>query len=390
MTDRINVAIIGGGVVGCWIALEAARQHDGVFLFERNPGITSGENQSSRNSGVNHAGVYYDRATRPLKAAFCVEGNRLWYEFCEKYDLACRAVGKLMVAVSEEEDGVLDVYLKRALENNVPGVRKITGDEVREREPNVRAYSALFLPSSGIFDPAGLLYKVHALAANHGVQFITGTEVIGLQAVGEGVMIRLRYPDKAEDDILAETVINATGVHAVDVARLIDPDFPIRSALVRGDALKFYCTRRPELHINGMNIYPTPIVVDTPTGKQFTVGVHLTPTFDLDRDGRHVIGKTVTLGPKLVPVRHAEDYRTPVPPCSMFLENLSFFPGLQPDDLEPHQSGIQARLNGYPDFYIQRDRRLPSVIHLVGIDSPGFTAAPALAKHVARMLTDDA
>jgi glycerol-3-phosphate dehydrogenase len=125
--------------------------------------------------------------------------------------------------------------------------------------------------------------------------------------------------------------------------------------------------------------------VDTPTGKQHTVGVHLTPTFDLV-DGRFVIGDTVTVGPKLIPVEHLNDYQTPVPPPDVFLESMGFFPALDSRDLEPHQSGIQARLNGHPDFYIEWNRKAGKVLHLVGLDSPGLTSAPAIAKHVRAMI----
>jgi glycerol-3-phosphate dehydrogenase len=104
-------------------------------------------------------------------------------------------------------------------------------------------------------------------------------------------------------------------------------------------------------------------------------------------DGEIRIGDTVTAGPKLIPVAHFEDYSsTPVPPPEAFLEDMAFFPDLTAADLEYHQGGIQARLEGYHDFYIRPDRSTEKVIHLLGIDSPGLTAAPAIAKYVVKML----
>jgi glycerol-3-phosphate dehydrogenase len=103
--------------------------------------------------------------------------------------------------------------------------------------------------------------------------------------------------------------------------------------------------------------------------------------------GEISIGDTVTVGPKLIPVAHFEDYNsTPVSPPEAFLENMAFFPDLTTADLEYHQGGIQARLDGYHDFYIKPDRNNRRVIHLLGIDSPGLTAAPAIAKYVANLL----
>jgi len=385
VSEGVDIAIIGGGIVGCSLAWELSKARGNIFVFEKNAGVTRGENQSSRNSGVLHAGIYYDRQTRPLKARFCVEGNDLWYDFCRKHDLPCLRTGKMIVAADNAESRMLDSYLKRSAENRVPGVRKISGSEVKQLEPNVRAHSALLVPTTGIVDPTSLVYKLFVLAGNAGVRFMTGTTVTSLTQEDKGVGLRIRYRDGREDEVLAGCVINSAGVQAVGVARMSDPDFPIKSALVRGDSLKFYRTRRPELYLKGMNVYPAPIMVDTPTGLQHTVGIHLTPTFDL-KDGRMEIGDTVTLGPKLVPIAHLNDLQTPTPPPQEFLENLNFFPALTASDLDEHQVGVQARLDGYPDFYIEPDRVNRRIIHLVGIDSPGLTAAPAIAKYVVRLM----
>ena len=388
MSEKINIAIIGGGIIGCWVALELAKGQQDIYVCEKNPGITKGENQSSRNSGVLHAGIYYEQKIRPLKARLSVEGNHLWYEFAQNYQLPCKKTGKLIVAIDEAEDRILDKYLQQAKINRVPNVRKIGSEEIRQLEPNVRAYSALLVPSSGIADPSALLHQVYASASNRGVIFMTETEVVNLELTNGEVIVHIRYRDGQEDRIRTNTVINAAGVHAVDIARMIDPQIPVKSALIRGDSYKFYRNRRPELYLKGMNVYPTPITLETPTGRHHTVGVHLTPTFDRI-NGELIIGDTVTAGPKLIPVTHFEDYSTPAPPPESFLENMAFFPHLSAQDLEYHQSGIQARLDGHHDFYIKPDRRINQVIHLLGIDSPGLTAAPAIAKMVANMLASD-
>jgi L-2-hydroxyglutarate oxidase LhgO len=388
LSEKINIAIIGGGIIGCCMALELAKDREDIYVFEKNPGITRGENQSSRNSGVLHAGIYYEQAIRPLKARLCVEGNRLWYEFAQKYRLPCRQTGKLIVAIDEAESRMLDQYLQQANVNGVPGVRKIGADEVRQLEPNVSAQSALLVPTSGIIEPTALLHQVYASASNRGINFMSETEVVDLELAERHISVCIRYRDGREDRVRANIVINTGGVHAVDIARMIDPKIPINPALIRGDSYKFYRNRRPQLFLREMNVYPTPITVNTPTGQHHTVGVHLTPTFDTV-DGEMTIGATVTVGPKLIPVTHVEDYKTPVPPPEAFLENMDFFPDLTTADLEYHQGGIQARLDGYHDFYIRRDRNTKRVIHLLGIDSPGLTAAPAIAKYVCSALKSD-
>lgn len=385
MSEKINIAIIGGGIVGCWVALELSKSESDVFLFEKNPGITQGENQSSRNSGVNHAGLNYDSTTRPLKARFCVEGNRLWEEFCGIHSLPFVKVGKLMVAMTDSEECQLDLYYKRAIENGVPGVQKISEFQAREIEPNVKARSALLIPSSGIFEPTSLLRQVYFIAANQGVQFMTGTEVIGLHLEYDHPKMQIRYRDGSADWITPRQVINAAGVNAVDIARMVDPDFHLKTALIRGDSMKFNRGARQELYLRGTNVYPTPITVNTPFGAQHTVGVHLTPTFDYE-NGNFVIGGTVMVGPKLTPVNRVDDFQTPMPDPEVFVQDTKFFPGLKAADLSPNFSGVQARLDGYPDFYLARDRSCSDIIHLVGVDSPGFTSAPAIARYVAANL----
>ena len=383
MSEGINIAIIGGGIVGCWVALELSKTQNDIFLFEKNQGITQGENQSSRNSGVNHAGLNYDITTRPIKARLCVEGNRIWEEFCSQHSLPFFKVGKLMVAQNESEENDLEIYLRRSSEYGVPGVRRISEDDVREFEPNLSAKSALYVPTSGIFEPTSLLRQVYFLASNNGVQFMPSTQVTRLRFEDGRAIMEISYRDGVTEWIAPRIIINSAGVQAVNLARMIDSAFPLKAALIRGDSMKFYRTSRAELHLNGMNIYPTPQTVQTPFGPQHTVGVHITPMFDY-HDGNFVIGNTFMVGPKLIPVTREDDFETPMPNPEVFVQNTRFFPQLRAEDLSPNFSGIQARLDGYPDFYIGRDRICSNVIHLCGIDSPGFTSAPAIASYIAK------
>ena len=238
MSAKINVAIIGGGIIGCCVALELAKDREDIYVFEKNPGITRGENQSSRNSGVLHAGIYYEQDIRPLKGRLCIEGNRLWNEFARKYQLPCKQTGKLMVANDEAESRMLEKYLLQAKANGVPGVRKISAEEVRQLEPNVCAHSALLVATSGIVDPTALLRQVYASASNRGANFMSETEVVDFELSDGEVIVHIRYRDGRQDCVRANTVINAAGVHAVDIARMIDPQIPIKPALIRGDSYK--------------------------------------------------------------------------------------------------------------------------------------------------------
>jgi L-2-hydroxyglutarate oxidase LhgO len=386
LSSEIPIAIIGGGVIGCAVALELSLRYEGIFLFEKNLGITQGENQSSRNSGVIHSGIYYDQETRPQKAILCVEGNRLLYEFCQRHQVPALKTGKLIVATTAEEDSILDLYLERARENGLSGVEKITGPLVGELEPNVRAKSALLVPSAGIVEPTSLVYRLHTLAQQEGVQFMVETEVMDLHSDGDWIEITVRYRDGAMDKIRARAVINAAGVDAARMARLLNQTSPYELDPVRGESYKFYAHKRPELNLAGMNIYPTPESVITPSGRHFTVGIHLTPTF-ADVAWPSSLGSTITIGPKLVPVENRNHKTGNWSPAKIFVKKVRpFFPGLREEDLIWHQAGVQARLKNCPDFVIRADPQYPHFINLLGIDSPGLTAALAIARQVASMV----
>ncbi len=386
MSSEALIAIIGGGVVGCAVARELSRRYKGIFLFEKNPGITKGENQSSRNSGVIHSGIYYDQKTRPEKAFLCVEGNRLLYDFCNHHQVPALKTGKLIVATTGEEERILDLYLDRAKENGVSGVKKIPGQKVSELEPNVMAQSALMVPSAGIVEPTALVYRLHTLAHQAGVQFMMETKVMELYGDHDSLGVTLQYRDGATDHIRAGAVINAAGVDADQVARLLNPNSPYELDPVRGESYKFYGHRRQELKLAEKNIYPTPESVITPQGHHFTVGIHLTPTFK-DLSYPPSLGSTITVGPRLVPVEDRTAWVGDWSPAKFFAEKVqSYFPGLRENDLIRHQAGLQARLKGYPDFAIHADPQYPRLINLVGIDSPGLTASLAIARRVAEMV----
>jgi L-2-hydroxyglutarate oxidase LhgO len=374
---------VGGGVVGCAIAQELSGNHnEDIFLIEKNPGITQGENQSSRNSGVIHSGIYYDQESRPNKARLCVEGNRLLYDFCIRHKVPAIKTGKLIVATSKEEEDVLDFYLGQAKKNLVPGVKRISGSKVWELEPNVRAISALIVPTAGIVEPTTLVYRLYTLASKKGVQFLTGTEVVGLEGDSDYIRLNIRYPDGNMDQVMARIIINAAGIDTDRLARMVNPSSTYELDPIRGDIYKFYGHKRPELALKGMNVYPTPVSVTTPYGRHFTVGIHLTPTIG-NISYPPVLGSTITVGPKLVPIEDRTAWTGTPTPASLFSEKISsFFPGIHKDDLIWHQAGLQARLKEYPDFIIESDSSQPNMINLLGIDSPGLTSCLAIARRV--------
>ena len=155
-----RVYIIGAGVVGCAIAYTLSKNKNfEIVVLEKNK-IIPGLNQSSRNAGVVHAGIYYSKDEEPLKARLCVEGNKLLYELCEKEGIPHKKVGKLIVATSELEKEYLDYFYESAVANDVPGIKKLSKKEINKLEPNISAIYALYLPTSGIVDVDRLILRL--------------------------------------------------------------------------------------------------------------------------------------------------------------------------------------------------------------------------------------
>jgi L-2-hydroxyglutarate oxidase LhgO len=387
-----QITIIGGGVIGCAIAYELSKlPRKEIFVLERNGEIKN--NQSLRNSGVIHAGIYYPKNKEPLKAQFCVKGNRLLYDFCKEYEVPHKKTGKLVVATCEREEEYLDDILRTALDNDVP-ITKISGDEAKKMEPNVCVSSALYIPTSGIIEPSKLIATLEKLAKDNGVFFAPGNEVCGVNAkinLFEVISKCGNSMEKFETNIL----INAAGLYSDDIAKMINPESPYVMDPIRGESAKFY-TIRKNIFV-GMNVYPAPHGIDS-TGKKMevtldeykklldekkvsrTVGVHLTPTFDITNNKQ-----TVSIGPAPRGKVGKEDYGSELPlhPEKYYFERVKdFFPNLKSEDIELYQAGIRAKLKNYNDFVIERDPKYPGCINLIGIDSPGLTSSLAIAEYV--------
>ncbi len=388
------VTIIGSGIIGTAIAYELSSiiGNEATCLLERNTSFP-GENQTSRNSGVVHAGIYYSPSTTPLKARLCVEGNKLLYEFCRNYNLPAKETGKLVVATNPAEDKSLEDLLLQSQANGVPGVEKISSGQAREIEPTIYAYSALSVPTSGIVEPTSVLRKLRELSRAY---LLLGTTVEKIIPQTEEFIVKVFSLGTGKSEFSTKYVINAAGLYSDEVAKMVNPDFPLTIFPVRGEAAKFYQSRE-DIRIQ-RNIYPVPAWYEKPDStKHLTLGVHLTPTFSLDREGdfikehgAFVLGTEVTVGPlnrKRGGEVNKEDYGTDLAPPASFRDEIQkYFPKIQVDDLQLHQTGIQAVLSNSQDFHIAPDQKYPHLINVVGISSPGLTASLAIAKYVRNIL----
>jgi len=402
MSEEIYITIIGGGVIGCAIAYEISKESKkNIVVIEKNNQI-KGENQSSRNSGVIHAGIYYSKHIEPLKARLCVEGNSLIYEFCNKYNIPHKKTGKLVAATNQLEEEYLEDTYRIAIENKVPGVKIIDCKEVKKLEPNVKALSALYVPTSGIIDSTSLTDRLYRIAESSGAMFLTGNEVVQIEPLKDAFQITIKSNDGTVEIFKTEILINSAGLYSDEIAKMLNSDSPYEMNPIKGESAKFYRTKRDDISVNGFNIYPVPFgfMADGQRlnvhFKQFqklyheskinkSVGVHLTPTLDI-KGNNYSIGDTVTIGPAYSKPDGKEDYK-PNRDEKYFLNMINpLFPNLTSEDISLHQTGIRAKLKNHSDFIIERDSKYQNCINLIGMDSPGLTSSLAIAKYVKQLL----
>lgn len=366
MADTVNIVVIGGGVIGLAVLAELAQHYEDVFLLEAAPRVGLGA--STRNSGVIHAGIYYQLGS--LKAFHCVRGAQMLYEFCPQHNIPHQRIGKLIVADSLDQLPELEALKQRGEANGVAGLQIVDRAFIRDYEPNVASPVALYSPNSGIVEAEELVKTLARLAKERGAHILTDTQLIGaeVKADSNGSLALLRTQ---REEFAARVVINSAGLYADEVARLFGYDkYTIHPC--RGEYAEVLPSRRELVkHL----VYPLPM----PSGHG--LGVHFT---------RNTAGG-LTLGPNARYRTAKDDYEDDRTPLDDFYESgVRIVPSLRREDLRLGYTGLRARLpaehdHRFADFVIEHDPQWPNVIHLIGMESPGLTSSLSLGVSVSEM-----
>ena len=367
----VDVVVVGAGVVGLACGAALARAGRSVVLLERHDGLA--RETTSRNSGVIHAGIYYPAGS--LKAQLCVEGRERLYERCARERIPHRQFGKLIVATNEAEIRVLEELRSKGSSNGAPGLELVDGDAVRRREPCVHAMAGLLSPRTGIVDPHELCLSLAAEFEHAGGTLLLHNALEALEPSASGWRVTARASGELAASVESAAVVNAAGLAADRVAELAGIDIDAagyRQHPCKGDY--FALAPSAPLSFTGL-VYP----VHGAAG----LGVHVT----LDLGGR------VRFGPDAHYV-DVIDYAIDAGKAAEFAEAAGrYLPALRAEWLTPDQSGIRPKLQApgspFRDFVIAEEsaRGRPGLVNLVGIESPGLTAALAIAERVARLLS---
>jgi L-2-hydroxyglutarate oxidase LhgO len=369
MLAEIDVAIIGAGVIGLATAREIAQGKKEVFVFEKNH--TFGLETSSRNSEVIHAGIYYPKNS--LKARLCLEGKNLLYKLCGKHNIAHKKCGKIIVAADEKETSWLEELYEQGRRNGVDDLVLLSRTEVKNLEPNVEARAGLLSPSSGVFDSHSLLKFLYDKAREKGAEFVFGTEVIGIERAGTKYKVQIRDRDGISA-FVARVILNCAGLNSDGIAQLIGIDIARAGYGLHYCKGEYFSLDSKYRNLTSRLIYPAP--------EQAGHGIHWRQTLD----GR------VLLGPSAHYVEEI-DYSVDGTDRQYFYDSVKrFLPSLELEDLAPESAGIRPKLQGpgedFRDFVIAHEDKtgFPGLINLIGIESPGLTAALAIARYVRTMM----
>jgi L-2-hydroxyglutarate oxidase LhgO len=391
---RHDLVLVGAGILGLATARELRRRNPelSVAVVDKEPG--PGRHQSSHNSGVLHAGVYYQPGS--LKAQLCVRGKALMEEYAAAHGIAVDRCGKLVVALTAEELPRLEELARRAAVNGVAGARLVGAAEMREVEPHAAGIRALHVPETAIIDFALVVGALAEEVAADGVELVYGAEVVGLQRLGVGGDTVVQT---TAGELSAGAVVSCAGLHSDRVARLSGP---VETMIVpfRGD---YYTLAPSASHLCRGLIYPVP-----DPALPF-LGVHFT---------RRVDGE-VWAGPNAVLATAREGYRRSTWRGADLRETVTFpgfrrlarrwwrtgmhemvrdavkpafvrelqryVPEVRSDQLTFGPSGVRAQavsLDGglVDDFLLLRQGRS---VHVLNAPSPAATASLAIAERIA-------
>jgi L-2-hydroxyglutarate oxidase LhgO len=367
-----EITIIGAGVIGLAIAEQVSGEHKNVFLIEKH--LSFGQETSSRNSEVIHAGIYYTRNS--LKAKLCVEGKWLLYDYCKKYEVPYRNCGKLIVATSEKEIDVIEGIRQTAIRNGVNDILMFGKEQIAELEPNIFAVKAIYSPSTGIVDSHALMKQYETNAINNGCQIVYGSEVTGIKQIQNGYKIELLDADKEKYSFTTGIIINSGGLTSDKIFEMTG---------IKDDNLKILFCKGEYFRINPpKNKLINRLVYPVPHQNMEGIGIHVTVD----------MGGGVKLGPD---VKYLEsnvyDYKLTASKQEAFFKSAKkFLPFLEFDDIAPEMAGIRPKIQkpGEPlrDFYIMEEtgRGYPGFINLIGMESPGLTSSIAIAKYVDKLI----
>lgn len=370
LMNKFDAIVIGAGVVGLAIAARLSAQYSRVLVIDKNASF--GEETSSRNSEVIHAGLYYPKSS--YKANFCLDGKEKLYRYCIDRKIPHHRIGKYLIANGAEDEAALENIVSLSKDNGINDLVWTSKQQLKNAEPEVSATAAVFSPSTGIIDVHSYMQSLLAEVEQHGGLFVANTEFISATRDRGNFSVQLLSVDESIT-ITTTYLINSAGLSSVAVANKIEP---MEKSLI---PTLYYCRghyfsyggKSPFNHL----IYPVP--------ERHGLGIHAT----LD------LGGQLKFGPDTEYIDNIF-YDVSTSLTDTFYHAIQqYFPNVSREKLTPAYSGIRPKLTNAmgsaQDFNIQmeEDHGVSGLVNLFGIESPGLTASLAIADYIAHHLVFD-
>ncbi|MCR5290492.1 MAG: NAD(P)/FAD-dependent oxidoreductase [Treponema sp.] len=363
MVQSFDVVIVGGGVVGSAIARELSAYKLKIAVLEKNLDVCN--ETSGRNSGVVHGGFAYDVGT--LKAKLCVQGNKMMTQLSEELGFHFNRCGKVLVGTTEEERKTLERTIEQGKKNGATKISLIDEDRLHQLVPMAVGKFAMFSENSGILDPFNYTIALAENAVQNGASYFFDTEVTGIQRSDKKYHVIT-----SKGDFESRWVINAAGLGCGKVSDMLG----IKGYKIIGSKGDYIILDKRTGPLLPMPVYPVP--------SNTYMGIHVTNTTD----------GNVIIGPNADTVTDFAYYGVLQKNLDYLVESASrIWPCIKRGDCIRNYSGILPKLvddNGViQDFKIEiKDDIAPNAVNLIGIESPGLTAAVPIARMVIDMMKE--
>jgi len=357
--DKTDVLIIGAGVVGTCVARSLSRYKLNVILVEKEEDVGFGV--SKANSSIVHAGFHERLGTK--KASLCVAGNSMYERICQELDVPFKRCGALVVALEDKELQILEELKIQGEKNKVSGLKIVGKDILFQLEPNLtrKVKAALYSPTVGVVSPYELTIALMENARRNGVKIFLNTKVKNIISQQNGV----KKVETQRGIFLANYIINAAGLFADEIAGMIGEKFAISPR--KGE--EYILDKKTDELVKHV-IFPLP--------KEETKGILVIPTVD----------GNLMIGPTAKRVKDKFDLTTTIEGVKKILQEVKkIVPAISASNIIAAFAGLRATSDTSDgDFVIELSSKVRGFINLVGIDSPGLTAAPAIAEMVVNIL----
>lgn len=354
-----DVAIIGAGIVGTFIARELSRYDLEIVLIERENDISNGCTKA--NTGIVHAG--YDAKPGTNMAKFNVKGNPMFDKVCEELDVPFKRIGSLVLGFDEEDERTIDELYERGQKNGVPQLKILNKEEIEKLEPNIgkKVTKALYAPTAGIISPWELAIALAENAVDNGVELLLNNEVLNISKVEEGYLI-----ETTEKKLNAKYIINCAGVYGDKINSMVSND---KFDIIPKNGQYFVLDKSVGDMLNTV-IFQCP--------KSYGKGVVVTPTVH----GNLMIGPDNEIAESKESKETSKDRLNEIKKVAQksvegipFGKNITNFTGIRN---EPSTE----------DFIIGEAIDAKGFINVAGIKSPGLTSSPAIAEYVVELLKE--